>query len=322
MADLQTAFTRLVGCPAPLQSVGIPGIATPALCAAVSDAGGLGMVSGSLLPAAGLIDLLERVGRATAAPFGVNFLMPFLDLDCVDAAATRARVVEFFYGEPDATLVARVHAGGALAAWQTGSLAEAERAAAAGCDFIIAQGVEAGGHVRGVVGTLQLLAQVLDRVRIPVLAAGGVGSARGLAAVLAAGGAGVRVGTRFVAAAESAAHEDYVARLVAARPEDTVLTEAFSVLWPDAPHRVLRSAVAAAQALPDGIVGTAPVNGQVLEIQRLSVFPPTRGATGHVEAMALYAGESVAAIDRVQPAGGIVREIVDGARSLLGAGPA
>src|SRR5437773_2822078 len=102
----------------------------------------------------------------------MNFLMPFLDLAAVEVAASRLRVVEFFYAEPDAALVARVHEGGALAVWQVGSLAEAERAVDAGCDFIVAQSTEAGGHVRGQISLLPLLDAVLDAVAVPVVAAG------------------------------------------------------------------------------------------------------------------------------------------------------
>jgi NAD(P)H-dependent flavin oxidoreductase YrpB (nitropropane dioxygenase family) len=93
-------------------------------------------------------------------------------------------LVEFFYVEPDAALSARVHEGGALAAWQVGSLDEAQRAVDAGCDFIVAQVTEAGGHVRGQVSLLPLLDTVLDAVAVPVVAAGGIRTPRSMAAVL------------------------------------------------------------------------------------------------------------------------------------------
>jgi NAD(P)H-dependent flavin oxidoreductase YrpB (nitropropane dioxygenase family) len=119
---------------------------------------------------------------------GVNFLMPFLEeVAVVEVAASRVRVVEFFYGDPDAALMGMVHNGGALASWQVGSAAEARAAVEAGCDFVVAQGTEAGGHVRGRLGLLALLPEVLAAVEVPVLAAGGVGPARGVAAALAGG---------------------------------------------------------------------------------------------------------------------------------------
>jgi len=313
-----TPFTRLVGCAHPLQQAGMGAVATVELAAAVANAGALGMLGGALVPAPALAAALDTLASRARGAFGVNFLMPFLDLDAVDAAARRARVVEFFYDAPDATLVRRAKAGGALVAWQVGSVDEAVAAEAAGCDLVVAQGVEAGGHVRGTIGLLPLLEQVLARVRVPVVAGGGIASARGVAGVLAAGAAAARVGTRFVAAAECDAHPAYQQALVDARPEDTVYTEAFSVLWPNAPHRVLRSAIAAAERAPE-TVGEVALAGAKQPIARFSVLPPTRDTVGRIEAMALYAGESVAAVHAIQPAAEIVRELVDGASALLAA---
>ncbi len=151
------------------------------------------------------------------------------DPGCFALAGRRARVVEFFWAWPDPALIETVHEQGALVSWQVGSREEAVAAAAAGSDLIVAQGMEAGGHVRGKIGILALLDEVLAAVDVPVLAAGGVGTGRALAAVLAAGADGARVGTRFVAAEESDAHPLYVEALLAAGPADTVYTEAFSV---------------------------------------------------------------------------------------------
>jgi NAD(P)H-dependent flavin oxidoreductase YrpB (nitropropane dioxygenase family) len=141
-------------------------VATPELAAAVGEAGALGMVNMTMIPADDVAIALDTLAKVTTGPVGMNVLMPFLDVAAVEAAASRLRVVEFFYGEPDAALVARVHEGGALAAWQVGSLIEAERAVDAGCDFIVAQGIEAGGHVRGQVSLLPLLDAVLDAVEV------------------------------------------------------------------------------------------------------------------------------------------------------------
>ena len=139
---LATAFTELVGCQVPIQQAAMGGASTPQLAIAVSRAGGLGMLEhASLIP---LADRVAAVEQAHAGPFGVNFLMPFLDrskLDDVELAAGRARLVEFFYDTPDPGLISLVHAGGALAGWQVGSVAEAMQAVDAGCDLIIAQGV-------------------------------------------------------------------------------------------------------------------------------------------------------------------------------------
>src|SRR5438093_1601120 len=175
---LTTRFTELVGCSVPIQQAGMASIGTPPLAAAVTAAGGLGMLGGARLSAPALVAMLDDVRRRTSGPVGVNFLMPFLDRTCVELAAVRTQLVEFFYGEPDATLVSLVHAGGALAAWQVGSPQEAVAAATAGCDVIVAQGIEAGGHIRGRIGLLPLLSEVLEVVDVPVLAAGGIGSGR------------------------------------------------------------------------------------------------------------------------------------------------
>jgi NAD(P)H-dependent flavin oxidoreductase YrpB (nitropropane dioxygenase family) len=138
-----------------------------------------------------------------------------------------------------------------------------------------------------------------------------------MAAALAAGADAVRVGTRFVAATESAAHHAYKDALVKAGAEDTVLTEAFSVMWPHAPHRVLRSCVEAAQAFQGETVAEMDLGGTKLAIPRFAVPTPTRTTTGTVEAMALYAGEAVGAVRAVRPAAEILSELADGAEQLL-----
>jgi NAD(P)H-dependent flavin oxidoreductase YrpB (nitropropane dioxygenase family) len=314
---IATAFTRLLGLSAPIQQAAMPGVTTPELVTAVADAGGLGMLGAPLLSAAALESAIQQLSARTRGVFGVNFLMPFLDPACVEVAARLARVVEFFYGDPDPALVERSHGFGALVSWQVGSLAEAAAAERAGCDFIVVQGTEAGGHVRGQTSLLPLLSEVLEQCHIPVVAAGGIATARSLAAVLAAGCGGARMGTRFLASAESGAHPAYLKALLAASASDTCLTEAFSVMWPNAPHRVLRSAIAAAEALTEDVIGEVAIEGQAMPIQRFSVLPPSVDTRGHVEAMALYAGESVSNLTSVQPAAAIIAELVAGAERLL-----
>jgi NAD(P)H-dependent flavin oxidoreductase YrpB (nitropropane dioxygenase family) len=207
---------------------------------------------------------------------------------------------------------------GALACWQVGSRDEAVAAAEAGCDLIVVQGIEAGGHVRGRIGLLPLLGEVLGEVDVPVLAAGGIGTPRAMAAALAAGADGVRVGTRFVAAEEAGAHPDYLAALIAARAEDTAYTTAFHVGWPDAPHRVLRSSIAAAEAFVGEVVGEGRrADGTRMPIRRFGSTVADRQVTGQVSAMSLWAGESVGAVTRLQPAAEILRELAEGAEALL-----
>lgn len=262
------------------------------------------------------------VAAAASRPFGVNFLMPFFNHGLLEAVAHRVRLVEWFWGQPDPALVAVAHEAGALAGWQVGSRDEALAAADAGCDVIIAQGTEAGGHVRGTIGLLPLLDAVLGAVQVPVVAAGGIGTGRGLAAVLAAGASAARIGTRLAATMESGAHPAYKQALISAEAADTVLTDTFSVWWPDAPHRVLRSAVNAAHALDDPQAGLADGAGEPLPIPRFAVVPPNRATRGHIDAMALYAGQSVTTVTAITPAADVMSEIATQAEQLLHHHPA
>ena len=317
---LKTRFTELIGCEVPIQAAAMPGVSTLELAAAVSNAGGLGNLGAPMTPPAVLAEMLDGLSRLTTKPFAVNFLIHFLDdPECVDVAAERARLVEFFYGEPDRSLVDRVRSRGKLAMWQVGSVAEAIAAEQAGCDMIVAQGVEAGGHVRGTIGLLPLLGEVVDAVKIPVVAAGGISTARAMAGALAAGAAAVRVGTRFIATRESGAHPKYVEAILGAKAEDAEYTEAFSVMWPNAPHRVLRSSIEAAKRLPEGEAGEIEMGGRKMAVQRFSVFCPSRDTTGRIEAMALYAGQSVGAVRQVKTAAEVVGDLAGGAARLLGA---
>jgi nitronate monooxygenase len=317
---LETRFTRLVGCTVPIQLAGMGSVITPELAAAVTGAGGLGMLGMAATPLAAQLDAVAALG---AHPVGVNLLGPFFAHGDLELAADRAPVVELFWLTPDAGLVERIHGGGALASWQVGSVDEAKSAVDAGCDVVVAQGVEAGGHVRGTVPLLPLLTAVLDTVGddVVVVASGGIGSGRSMAAALAAGADAVRVGTRFVASTESRAHPDYQAALVAAQVGDTIVNEEYGreTGWPDAPNRVLRSAFEEATASDGAVVGEEQLAGTAerVPIARFSVSPPTDACEGHIAAMAMYAGESAASIQQVQPAAAIVHELASGAEALL-----
>jgi NAD(P)H-dependent flavin oxidoreductase YrpB (nitropropane dioxygenase family) len=256
---------------------------------------------------------LDHIGSLTSKPIGANFLVPITDRECLRLASRSVRVVDFFWGDPDPELVEIAHRGGALVSWQVGSAAEAVAAERAGCDFIIAQGIEAGGHIRGVLGLLPLLSQVLDGVAIPVLAAGGIGSARALAAVLAAGASGARCGTRFVAAQESGAHPVYVEALIRAPAEGSVRTTLYHVGCPLCPstHGVLSSAIESARSLAGDVAGEIEMQGQRFPIAKFQgVPPPVKSISGRVEAMCCYAGQSVGDVHGVQPAAEIVTELV------------
>ena len=277
---IATRFTNLVGCTLPVQLAAMGGVGTTELAAAVAGAGGLGMVPAGTQPA--------------AEACGVNFLMPFgPSLDDIAASARQCRVVEFFYADPRADVVAAAHGAGAIAGWQVGSSAEAVAAEKVGCDYIVAQGTEAGGHVRGGQGLDEVLEQVLASVRIPVVATGGIATAERAAALIRSGADAVRVGTRFVTSPESGAHPDYVRMLLAATADDTVLTEWFSDGWANAPHRVLRSSVASAK-----MTGWK------------ATVPPYRGVDRDPSDMAMYAGMGVGDVNRSQPAADVVADLV------------
>src|SRR5688572_2444783 len=312
-----TRFTQLIGCSVPIQQAPIGGLANAELAAAVSNAGGLGMKTVYGGSPNDVTHGLAEVRKRTSAPFGANFILNFMDpgsvRECVAAAAAGARVVEFFYSDPDPSLVALGHQGGALVAWQVGSADEAMAAADAGCDFIIAQGIEAGGHVRGRISLLALLDEVLSAVSVPVLAAGGIGSGRAMAAALAAGADGVRVGTRFVAAAEAGAHPDYVTALIRAGAGDTLYSDTFNANWRDAPHRCLRASVETARACTDDVIAELvdEATGKRFPIGRLESVTARSTMRGNIAAMPHWAGESVGGVKRVQAAAEIVREMME-----------
>ena len=279
---METRFTSLVGCRLPFQLAPLGGVGTTELAAAISAAGGLGMVPYGVAPP-----------DAMLGPAGVGFLMPYLPgVQAVAQAADGVRVLDFFEGDPDPRLVEVCHRAGALASWQVGSVEEAREAEVAGCDLVVVQGVEAGGHVRGRTPLDQLLAQTLRVVTVPVVAAGGIATAARVSALLARGADAVRVGTRFLACPECNTHPAYVQALLAAGAQETVLTQAFDDdgRWP-ATVRVLAASLAAARSAGNR-----------------STMPPTPGAKQPL-AMPCYAGVSVASLTEVQPAADILAEL-------------
>src|SRR2546425_10007885 len=162
---LHTRFTELLGCTLPLQQAGTGKVASPALAAAVADAGGLGMVSGiGAAPPEYVAKILDGLRRSTSGAFGANFIVAGVResgrlnadfLKVMEVAASRARVVEFFYETPDPELVEIAHAGGALVSWQLGSAAEAVAAERAGCDLIVAQWTRRAAPSAGRVASLR-----------------------------------------------------------------------------------------------------------------------------------------------------------------------
>ena len=295
------------------------------LAVAVADAGAVGTVTALGLSPGSLARLLDDATARTAGVVAANFLTGPVDRAAVEVAAQRLRLLDFFWSDPDPAVIELVHGHGALVSWQVGSVEEARAAVGSGADVVVVQGDEAGGHVRGVGSLLPLLAAVLDAVEVPVLAAGGIGHPRALAAVLAAGAAGARVGTAFIATEESGAHRTYKDAVVAAGPGASAVTGAFSFGCPlcvtSARHRVLRSCIAAAHALPEGVVGETRIGTRQVVLQKGSPLSPAATTTGNLGAMALYASDAAAAVDAIRPAGDVVRGLCDGAATLLAAQP-
>jgi nitronate monooxygenase/enoyl-[acyl-carrier protein] reductase II len=326
---LRTAFTDLIGIRWPIVQAATGGVARAELAGAVSRAGGLGTIALGGMPAEVLTAEVRRARSLTDAPLAVNFLLPMLDRQALDAVlAERVEVVTLFWGDPRPH-VASIHAAGAKVGVQVGSADEAAAAADAGADFVIAQGVEAGGHVRGTTSTLVLVPLVADRVHpLPVVAAGGIGDARGVVAVLAAGADAAALGTRFLLSPEAYVHPRYRAALRAAGAEDTVLTTLFDVEWPDAAHRVLRTeTVLAWEDAGRPPVGARPGEGEHVStirvgavsapVARYSIVPPLRDAEGDVDALCFYAGQSCGLARDVEPAGALVERLATEAAHLI-----
>ena len=289
-------------------------VSSPDLAVAVADAGGVGTVSTLGVPSEAFVRGLDDMRRRTSGVLSANVLLADTGEDAIVLAAERVQLVDFFWFDPSPRLVELVHRAGALVGWQVGSVAEARAAAAAGCDVVIAQGSEAGGHVRGDRPLLPLLHEVLDAVPVPVLAAGGIADARTFAAVMAAGADGVRIGTRFIASSESAAHQAYKQAIVDAAGDCTVIGDTFArdcPLCATRPrHRVLRSAADRAATIDGDIVGTLTVNGRQLPIPRGAGLPPTTAVEGDVAAMALYAGAGAGAVPNIRPAAEVISDLM------------
>jgi nitronate monooxygenase len=290
--------------------------ATPELAAAVSGAGGIGSLGASWTEPALLREQIRAVRRATDRPFCVNLVLAFDQAERLEVAIEEGvELISFSWGaSPE--LVARAHAGGCRVLVQAGSVDEALAGVTAGCDAVIAQGVEAGGHVQGSAPLRTLLPQTLAAVDVPVVAAGGIADAAGARDALALGAAGVMMGTRFVATAEADVHPEYAARVVAASGADTVHTLLFDGGWPDAPHRVLANSTYR-RWVKDGRrpPGRRPGEGEVLgehegvPIVRYSADDPRRATTGDIEAMCLYAGTGAGAITSIEPAAAVVEQV-------------
>ena len=325
---LRTPLCDLLGCEVPVLLAGMGGVARWELAAAVANAGGFAML-GMVRENPDLIETEVRALRAaTNRPFAVNVIPAATDPALLSRQIDRCldlgvRAFTFFWDVlPDT--IARVKREGCLVLHQVGTAEAARQAEDAGADVLIAQGIEAGGHVHGRTGAFALAATVLDTTRLPVVVSGGIATGRGLAAALAMGAQGVHCGTAFLATRESFAHDYHKARVVSASGEDTVLTDAFVLNWPKgAAVRVIGNSVT--QALGDRLLGHDPDTlpreviaqdcGQPL--LRFSTDSPMRHTTGALEEMALYSGQGAGAIRDIPPAAERLRQMVREAEACL-----
>ena len=329
---LHTRICDLFGIEFPIISAGMGGVAGAELAAAVSEAGGLGTLGLAAFGREGIRNEIAAARVRTRKPLAANLLVPFLRPGIVEIVADSGlAAVTFFWGDPRDHVEAfsRLHKAGTKVIWQCGAVEEARWARDAGVDAIMAQGFEAGGHVRGQVTTLVLVPEIRDAIMdMPLIAAGGIADGRGLVAAIALGADGAAFGTRFVASVEAAAHPLYKERIMGAHARDTVHTTLFDIGWPDAPHRVLRTEVVdewerAGRPQP----GKRPGEGAAIvrmsrpdvevPLVNYSVMAPTNYTEGEIERLAFYAGQSCSMVNEILPAGEIVRRIAAEATRLI-----
>jgi NAD(P)H-dependent flavin oxidoreductase YrpB (nitropropane dioxygenase family) len=324
---VKTALCDRLGIELPIIQAPMGGAVGPSLAAAVSNAGGLGMLAPWRANIDTLRRLIQETRSLTSRPFGVNLVLEIPQQDRLAACLEeRVPVISFFWGDPS-PLVPLAKGAGAFVMHTVGSAADAKRAVGCGVDIVVAQGWEAGGHVRGTVAAMPLTPAVVDAIfPTPVVAAGGIADGRGLAAALALGASGAWIGTRFLASHEATIHPRYREWLLQANENDTVFLEnLFDVRWPNAPHRVLRNqTVEAWEAAGRPPSGKRPGEGEVIATSRASgpivryqSYTPGSDAEGDIDALPLWAGQSVGLLSKLQSAGDIVREIADEARLIL-----
>lgn len=320
---MRNTFTDWFGLTAPILQAPIAGNDTPRLAAEVARGGGLGSLALTWDEReAGVARVAELDREGT--PYFLNFVLRFGTESLRWYADCGAPAMTLSWGI-DAEAIAFLHGKGTRVGVQVGTARGAAMAIAAGADFVIAQGNEAGGHVQSTTPLRALLPAVLAvSGDVPVVATGGIASAPGIAWAIAAGAQAVMMGTRFVASTKSTAHPLYKQALIAAKPDDTIYTNCFDVGWPFAMHRVLRNSTLdaweaagcpAAPARPGegDIVMQSPTGGLV----RYHNDQPKEESEGDILAGCLYAGTGVEAITSVRPAAEIVSSLWAEARGLL-----
>jgi len=325
---LTSALTEQYGLKVPIVEAGMAFLGMPPLAIAVSKAGGMGTLGAAMVPPDGLRAMIRAVRAETDRPFGVNFITQFTTSEAVEVCiAEQVPVVSFHWADPPVEFIKRLRGQGVKVWMQAGSVAMAKQLAEIGIDAIVAQGIEAGGHNRGMASTLVLVPAIVDAVApIPVLAAGGIADGRGLVAALALGAAGAWVGTRLAATHEANAHAQYKQRIVDAGIGDTALTRIFGPEWYDVTTRSLRNRIVREwedKPQPPPLdpkapsIGHCQLGGQVVPMPKFSALLPTPGTEGDFDEMCMVAGESSALVHAVEPAADVIRKMAEEAEALI-----
>lgn len=287
------------------------------LAIAIANAGGMGALSLGWYSPEESHEMVLKVKNATKGNFYANYVL-HLGTDSLDKALEAGcRTIQFSWGIPKAEMVKRIRAAGARLGIQVSSKLNAKAAMEHSPDFIICQGLEAGGHNQGTSYIADVLGEVVEAASgVPVLVAGGISNGHDMRTIMQQGAAGVVMGTRFIATNESDAHDLYKRRLLEAGEKSTVYTNCFNLEW-NAMHRVLRNDTFnkwEAQGCPlpgnkpgeNDIVATHPVWGSIKRYSSGSPFPDM---TGDIEDMAMYAGEGVSRVNEILPASELIGRI-------------
>lgn len=323
---LHTAACDLLGCEYPIILAGMGGVARAELVAAVSEAGGYGFLGMVREPAEFILAQIRAVRARTNREFGVNLipaatLPALLDQQAAVCLSEHVNSVSLFWEVPP-ELVARFRQAGIVVVAQVGSADEAEKAVNAGAHMIVAQGISAGGHIRGLARWSDLLPEIASRCDVPIAVAGGIVDGVGLAEAISLGADGVMLGTAFLATHESFAHSYHKKRVVESRGGETVYTDTFHWNWPPgAPVRVLANSVTRGERgepFQEPRIEIGSDEGRPIIL--FSTDSPLRTTTGELEAMAIYAGEGAAKIDQIVHASERMASIVAQASHFLSVG--
>lgn len=324
---LKTPLCELMGIEKPIVQAGMGFVARSELAAAVSKAGGLGVIGAAFLTLEQLREEIRKVKDATDKPFGVDILFatygrPSADPRIEEFTDEVRKQIDIVFEEQvpilasglgnPAPVVPEAHERGMKVIALVGNTRNAKRVAQGGVDVVVAQGYDGGGHT-GRVGTLTLVPAVVDCVEQPVMAAGGIADGRGLVAALALGAVGIWLGTRFVASKEAFAHANYKNKIAEIDDEGTMRTRCFT----GKPCRVIKNKTTSEWEKRETEIEPFPIQIQkISEYIGENVYEASR-LHGRIEIGSCAAGQSSALIHEVKSAGDIVNEIMDEAESVL-----